>query len=126
MGYRSEVAIAFYTHDPEHNGVVSLWLKSNFPFDDWGIADRTITEKSDPNYSFVFHVHDVKWYDGYPAVVRMNKLIADFVKLFCSGENPIAACEFMRSGEEDEDIESEQYGETQYVLSISKCIDVNT
>jgi len=125
MGYRSDVAIAFYTHDPEHNGVVSLWLKSNFPFDDWGIADRTITEQSKPNYSFVFHVHDIKWYDGYPAVVRMNKLVEDFVDLFCSGADPVAACEFMRSGEEDSDIESEMHGDGNYVLSITKSISVN-
>ena len=125
MGYRSEVAIAFYTHDPEHNGVVSLWLKSNFPFDDWGIADREFTEESNPNYSFVFHVHDIKWYDGYPAVVRMDKLIADFDELFCSGDNAIAACEFMRSGEGDDDIESETYGDVDYVLSITKSISVN-
>ena len=125
MGYRSEVAIAFYTHDPEHNGVVSLWLKSNFPFDDWGITDRTITEKSDPNYSFVFHVHDIKWYDGYPAIVRMEELILKFAELFCSGLSPVAACEFMRSGEEAEDIESEQYGDVDHVLSIAKSIDIN-
>lgn len=124
MGYRSEVAIAFYTHDPEHNGVVSLWLKSNFPFDDWDVADRTFTEKSNPNYSFVFHVVDVKWYDGYPAVVRIEKLIADFDELFCSGENDIAACEFMRSGEDNNDVEYNTYGETSGVLSISKSIEV--
>jgi hypothetical protein len=125
MGYRSEVAIAFYTHEPEHNGVVSLWLKSNFPFDDWGIADRTITEESNPNYSFVFHVHDIKWYEGYPAVERMNKLIEDFAELFCGGLSPVAACEFMRSGESDDDIESEQYGDVDHVLSITKSISVN-
>lgn len=125
MGYRSEVAIAFYTHDPEHNGVVSLWLKSNFPFDDWDIADGTITEKSNPNYSFVFHVVGVKWYDGYPEVVRMDKLIEEFDELFCSGENNIAACEFMRSGESDDDIESETYGDVEWVLSIAKTIDIN-
>lgn len=124
MGYRSDVAIAFYTHDPEHNGVVSLWLKSNFPFDDWGITDRTITEKSTPNYSFVFHVHDIKWYDGYPAVERMKKLVEDFDELFCSGLSPVAACDFMRSGENDDDIESEHYGESNYVLSIVKSIDI--
>jgi hypothetical protein len=125
MGYRSEVAIAFYTHAPEHNGVVSLWLKSNFPYDDWGIADRTITEKSAPKYSFVFHTYDIKWYDGYPAVVRMNKLVEDFAALFCSGVAPVAACEFMRSGEEDSDIEAEMYGDGDYVLSITKSISVN-
>lgn len=125
MGYRSEVAIAFYTHEPEHNGVVSLWLKSNFPFDDWGITEREFIEKSDPNYSFVFHVHDIKWYDGYPAVERMNKLVEDFAELFCSGENAVAACEFMRSGESDDDIESETYGDVAWVLSITKSIDVN-
>ena len=125
MGYRSEVAIAFYTHTPEHNGVVSLWLKSNFPFDDWGITDREITEKSTPNYSFVFHVHDIKWYYGYPAVERMEKLMNDFGELFCSGLSPVAACEFMRSGEGDDDIESEHYGDADHVLSISKRIDVN-
>lgn len=125
MGYRSEVAIAFYTHDPKHNGVVSLWLKSNFPFDDWGITDREFIEKSTPNYSFVFHVHDIKWYEGYPAVERMNKLVEDFAELFCNGLSPVAACEFMRSGESDDDIESEQYGDVDHVLSISKRIDVN-
>lgn len=125
MGYRSEVAIAFYVHDPEHNGVVSLWLKSNFPFDDWDVADRTFTEKSNPNYSFVFHANDIKWYDGYPAVTRINKLIEDFDELFCSGENAVAACEFMRSGESDDDIESETYGDVEWVLSIAKTIDIN-
>lgn len=124
MGYRSEVAIAFYVHDPEHNGVVSLWLKSNFPFDAWDLTDRTFTEKNEPVYSFVFHVKGIKWYDGYPAVVRIEKLIEDFDELFCSGENDIAACEFMRSGEEYDDVEHDTYGETSDVLSISKSIEV--
>lgn len=125
MGYRSDVAIAFYTHKTEHNGVVSLWLKSNFPYEDWNLITHEITEKNEPTYSFVLEVCGIKWYDDYPAVVRMNKLIEEFDELFCSEDNNIAACEFMRSGEEDDDIEHDRYGDVAWVLSIEKRINVN-
>lgn len=124
MGYRSEVAIAFYTHDTEHNGVVSLWLKSNFPYEDWELFEDHIVEKEDPTYSFLLHVFDVKWYDNYPAVVRMNKLVKEFAELFCGGSNDIAACEFMRNGEGDSDVEYSSYGQSQGALSILKSIYV--
>jgi hypothetical protein len=125
MGYRSDVVIAFYAHEPEHNGVVSLWLKSNFPYEDWKLIDHEITEQDKPVYSFVFEVCGIKWYHNYPAVVRMRKLIEEFVELFCSEDNNIAACEFMRSGEEDDDIEHVNYGDVGWVLSIEKRIHVN-
>jgi hypothetical protein len=125
MGYRSEVAIAFYSKSEEHSGVIKLWMESNFPYEDWKLYEDAVQVKESPAYTFVFHIDHIKWYEGYTEVERMNKLIEDFAELFCGGGDPVAACEFMRSGEGDDDIESEQYGDVDHVLSITKSISVN-
>jgi hypothetical protein len=125
MGYRSEVAIAFYSKDKEHSGVIKLWMESNFPYDDWKGYEEAIDVKDSPEYSLVLHLDHVKWYESYPEVERIDKLMNDFGELFCSGLNPTGACEFMRLGEELQDIETQFYGDVDYILDVNRTITVN-
>jgi hypothetical protein len=125
MGYRSEVAIAFYSKDEEHSGVIKLWMESNFPYDDWKEFENAVQVKESPEYMFVFHIDYIKWYSDYPEVKRIERLMRDFDELFCSGENPIGACEYVRIGEETDDNETETHGDPDYILEIHRSISIN-
>lgn len=117
MGYRSDVGIEFYS--PEEHGkiaVVKMWLRENLPFKDWN--EDAFRETED---GYRFFVSDVKWYDTYSPIENMNQAIEKFEELFCDID-PCAACEFVRIGEEDEDVERRVNGEVEYRISVSKQI----
>jgi len=52
MGYRSDVAIAFYPADAESKGVVTLWLKENLPFDTWNVDEYWLIDEAQGSYIF--------------------------------------------------------------------------
>lgn len=117
MGYRSDVGIEFYS--PEEHGkiaVVKMWLRENLPFKDWN--EDAFRETED---GYRFFVSDVKWYDTYSPIENMNQAIEKFEELFCDID-PCAAYEFVRIGEEDEDVERRVNGEVEYRISVSKQI----
>jgi len=119
MGYRSDVGVVFYATLKDKEGVVKLWLRENLPFDDWSEEDF---EEIDDGYKF--HVSDVKWYDGYPDIERFTEVKDKFVELFCD-KDPCAACESVRIGEEDDDVEVERVGDHEYRVTVSRsiCLD---
>ena len=119
MGYRSDVGMAFYAMQEDKVGVVKLWLRENLPFKDW---DEDDFEETKDGYKF--YVSDVKWYESFPEVHRFYLARDKFVEIFCDID-PHAACEFVRVGEQDDDIEVERGGDHEFRLSVSKqiCFD---
>jgi hypothetical protein len=123
MGYRSEVAYAFYSTDEEHKGVITLWLKENLPFDAWDIAEYWNIDEGSGKY--VFHALDVKWYADDPEVLLVEEAGRKFIELFCrNGDNSKGACEHVRIGENTDDMVSEYHGNAEYILSISRSIHI--
>jgi hypothetical protein len=126
MGYRSDVAVAFYSVAEEHNAVIKLWLDENLPFKDWDLSDAWTPIE---DRGWLFHIESVKWYESYPEVEAMDKVIKEFVALFIEGENneQTAALEFVRLGEESNDNEETRYGYGEEgMLDISREIDIDT
>ena len=117
MGYRSEVAYAFYGVSPEHEAVVKLWLDGNLPLEMWTNLGGSVHPMED---GYILHVVDVKWYDSYPEVKKMKEVVDNFVDLFCRDDTDIgmvAGAENVRVGEESGDVEEDGYGDCQWLLS---------
>lgn len=112
MGYRSDVAIAFYGDPAAVGPFIALNVDETMHKDADKVTDHTMSSKA-CRY-VIYEMHDWKWYDGYPQIVAWEKVMR------ASNEHPGITCEFIRVGEESGDIEAEQYGDRdqlEYVLS---------
>jgi len=122
MGYRSEVKIVFYlTHGTsetldEANAkrgtttlpfpILKLWFEENYPVreakDEWC---ATIDYGDD---HILLRYEDVKWYDGYEHPNKVSDAFESFSNAFRSDERDhTAQYEFVRVGEDDDDIQRE-------------------
>jgi hypothetical protein len=122
MGYRSEVGFAFYPTDDEHKGVVTLWLKENLPFDTWNVDEYWLIDEAEGSY--IFQASDVKWYSDNQDVNKMEAAYAKFIDLFCT-DNLVGGCEYVRIGEELEDVTEKYNGDCDYKLSIARSIQID-
>ena len=120
MGYRSDVVALLYTNKPEHVPLLKLWLTANFPL-------KTF-EKSIKWFGrgIILKEEHVKWYSDYPEVQEFVDATRKFVKEFCEAEGAFdGAYEFMRIGEDDDDIESDCCGDYDYLLSLERSINID-
>ena len=71
-----------------------------------------------------FQVDNVKWYEGYPDVEAFDDAASEFADLFCTGKEgvPIGAYEYVRMGEEYEDIEVVRDGEHEYLIEVDRTL----
>jgi hypothetical protein len=109
MGYRSDVAIAFYPSsrdNPVPFSTIKLWFDENYPHrmavDEW-------SAEIDAEADFILvRYRNVKWYEGYEHVVAVENAIRLFNQTFETGEEDTgAAYEFARIGEETGDFEED-------------------
>ncbi len=121
MGYRSQVVAAFYAAEVKDFPVLKLWLNENFPMKEFGNCVRWF------NRGMLFELDDVKWYDNYPDIKSFNEAVETFRDLFCVGNAQMlaGAYEFMRIGEDYEDIETMRDGDYDYVLNCLRSIDID-
>ena len=106
MGYRSDVHILFYA-DPREREVfptIRLWFDEAYPDKPDGKSWFTVDKGDD--YIYVKY-RDVKWYDSYTDVQAVQKALNEFgATFFAEG-----CCEYVRIGENDNDIEIVDYCE---------------
>ena len=121
MGYRSNIVAVFYATKAEDLPVLKLWLDENFPMEELGECVRWFDR------GMVFEYDDVKWYDSFHSVKAFNNAAQAFINLFCQNKDGVIECayEFMRIGEEYEDIEVVREGNCNYLLECSRSIDIN-
>jgi hypothetical protein len=78
---------------------------------------------------FEFKVSSVKWYDEYPEVFAFNQFwekFSDLVDTEEEGNDPCDwAAEFVRLGENTEDIEERSSGDAEWLLQVSRVIENN-
>jgi hypothetical protein len=122
MGYRSDVAAAFYVSKEEHFPMVKLWLDENFPIKEFEENIRWFDR------GMVFECSDVKWYDSYPDVKAFDTAADKFVEL-CNAEvsegTPTFNYEFVRIGENYEDVDVIREGiACEYLLEVSRGVIV--
>ncbi len=120
---------------------LKLFVEENFPAY-WRGADNSdfdncltmldTAKKGRPGrLVFEFKVDSVKWYEGYPAVQLFNDFWEKFEELVAGsgeggeeGDDPCDwAAEFVRLGENTEDIEEKAIGDSDWVLQVKRTID---
>lgn len=128
MGYRSDVTYVFYTKRGKHDyPMLKLWFDENWPKHDFG-------EVETGDSWIQVRYEDVKWYESYPEVIAVNKAVEQFLETFegssakeqaTDPEIPLFAYEYVRIGEEDNDIERDGSEWHDYRLNVSRTVYFN-
>lgn len=122
MGYRSDVTCIMYTNDPKDKGagaIMSAWLKQRIHDDDMQCFEFHDTE-------VIFIAEDWKWYESYTDIQRLEKLFADFQETFChQHHDSLYGFEFMRLGENYDDVEQRAAGVRACRLRLSRSIHID-
>jgi hypothetical protein len=122
MGYRSDVHALFYTTIKEDLPVLKLYMDENFPKEVCGDLEEIGSNRI---YGYEFKPENVKWYSGYEDVQAFDAFKTKYLALLDEQEGIKTWCfEFVRVGEDDDDIEREQH-DSEYVLSVSRRIEAD-
>jgi len=126
MGYRSEVMAVFYCHRPEDYAPMKLFIDENIK-SQWVKECFKEDEKTNGKDKYIlFQAYDVKWYDTYKDVIEFNEMVKRFKKLADGDGSELTwAYEFVRIGEDTNDIESDESDGADNVLNISRVVDIN-
>jgi hypothetical protein len=78
----------------------------------------SLAQWDDREKRLVFEMHDVKWYESYEDVKAFDAMLVEVTELgYCS--------EFVRVGEETDDIEHRYEGESvKYILNVQRTITI--
>ena len=121
MGYRSDVKALIYPLGGEHNLLeydkLKLLFNTTFQdvFEAWG---EDYFSWNDKHRVLEFDANSVKWYDSYPEVQRLTKFLSEVHELGYEYE-------FMRIGEEDDDIETDNSGDAENYMYVERTIQVS-
>mgnify|MGYP003344550904 CR=1 FL=1 len=136
MGYRSSVASVVYTWEENEWPVLKLFVEENFPKGELTECIEPFNAKGTRRncvhnfWGYKFVCEDVKWYDNYPFVKDFNK----FTQRLCiliDGEGlgidkkENWAYEFVRIGEELDDVEREGAGDHAFLIDVSRSFHFN-
>ena len=118
MGYRSNVTAAFYT-SKENWPVLKLYLDQHFPEE----FKEYLTVQGERAY--IFKLDNAKWYDSYPEVQAFERFVSNFLKFTEGSEDSTQwAYEFVRIGEDNDDIEETYSDSAEYVISLSWDVEI--
>lgn len=125
MGYRSDITAVFYCKHDQWPAM-KLFIDENFPDNTADlIKDEDLHEFSGKYIrGYKFEVRGWKWYDRYPEVIAFNAF-ADKFKEIADDENTKWAYEFVRTGENTDDIEEDQSMYADGVLYVSRSIEMD-
>ena len=121
MGYRSDVQALIYPLGGEDNLLeydkLKLLFNTTFKdvFEAWG---EDYFSWDDKHRVLKFDANSVKWYDSFPEVALFPKFLADVQELGYEYE-------FIRIGEEDDDVETDRTGDAEGFMYVSRSIEVS-
>ena len=121
MGYRSDVKALIYPQGGEHNllNYDKLKLIMNTTFKDvWDYWSDDYFKWDDKHRALVFDANSVKWYESYPEVAKFTQFLQQVHELEYEFE-------FIRLGEEDDDVEADSSGDSEGYLYVSRSIEVS-
>ena len=118
MGYKSDVTAVFYT-TKEKFPVMKLYVDENFP--EGFKEDLTVQGER----AYVFQLDDVKWYDSFIDVASFNVFVKNFLKFANAQGEPNWHYEFMRIGEDANDVETYCSDSAEGVLNLFRSVNVN-
>ena len=128
MGYRSDVTIVMYPKRKEDFAALKLYVDETLPdeFEVIGEGDRRYLH---------CYIDGVKWYDSYEEVDTYSKLFSEWDELFADPDDPSAKkgwqadtifqYEFLRIGEDYEDVEYHQSYGADHVLNMSREVYID-
>ena len=137
MGYRSDVKIVFYLTNgtsesaEEFNAkrgtttlpfaALKLWFDENYPH--YVATSEWCAQIEHGKDYILLDYHDVKWYPSYDHVQAIESVFEKFSETFRSDERDHRAqYEFMRVGEEDNDIEVDRSSYADHRLCVERSI----
>jgi len=129
MGYRSDIRVVFYLTEGTHEerqpplpfAALKLWFEETYPVqvakDEWCVE---ITYGDD--YIMCAYT-DVKWYSGYEHPNNVSEAFEKFSAAFRSDERDHRAqYEFVRVGEDADDIETDRSSYADHRLGVERSI----
>lgn len=119
MGYRSNVTAVFYTSKDKWP-TLKLYVDENFPEELKGCLS-IVGERG-----YLFQDDQVKWYDSFPEVQAFQRFVSNFLELADGedSENLDWAYEFVRIGEDSDDLEETYSDGAVYVLNVVRDVEV--
>jgi hypothetical protein len=125
MGYRSDVLLLVYadknTKSEIETAYAALKTLMNTAFKEVADMFHDNTEWIDRAYTLKFMMEDVKWYESYPDVQAFMEMT-----VFFRDESHGYCTEFIRIGEEIDDVEEMHTGENQdYRACVERRIECN-
>jgi len=120
MGYRSDVKALIYPVSGEHNLLnydkLKTLMNTTFKdvFDAW---NDEYFKWNDEHRVLEFSADSIKWYDGYPDVARFTRFLNEVQELEYEYE-------FIRLGEDMDDVEDDSTGDSEGYLYVSRSIEV--
>lgn len=121
MGYRSELKVLIYPQNGEDNLLKYEQLKTimNTTF------KKLLDYWEDPYFTWddhhrilMFSADHIKWYESYPEVAEFEQFVEMIDELGYEYE-------FMRIGENDDDIETRSSRDANWYLSLRRSIEVD-
>ena len=124
MGYRSDVHALFYTTTKEEWPLLKLFMDENFPFDK--LDEPKVIERKHL-WGYEVKYEDVKWYSDYEDVKAFDAFKTKYLALLDAQEENGKewAFEFIRIGEDTEDVECENSMASVGVLSVRRSIEAD-
>lgn len=120
MGYRSDVMAVFYTYEPNEYPSIKLFIDENIP--EWFRGDEYMRKFEKANLIGIkFDISEVKWYESYADVRGFEDALKKFDKLAL--ENSRWNYEFIRLGEEVEDVETKNSYNADNLIYVSRSIE---
>jgi hypothetical protein len=123
MGYRSDVMAVFYTYDPNEYPAMKLFIDENIPEFFRSEEYMRLFSGGMPRHvqGIKFTMNGLKWYPSYPDVQAFEEAIRKFEKLSDGGDKWL--WEFVRLGEEVEDVEERSCSESESLLYVVRSIE---
>ncbi len=125
MGYRSDVTAVFYVSKAEHLPVLKLWLSENFPMDTFHEYIRWFGR------GMIVEEQGTKWYSDYDEVKAFDSAVEKYCGLIDMGaedgdDPPEFSYEFVRVGENYDDIETDYRGDhCEYLLGVDRSVTID-
>ena len=139
MGYRSDIDVVFYVPAGSETAypLLKLWFDANYPHAEAkGEWDASI-DYDEENQAILVGYHDVKWYSDYEHVKTVEKTFDDIDGLIHNDTITTVteddtdavpfeiAWEFVRIGEDDNDIETRASDNADYVITVNRSTDIS-
>ena len=128
MGYRSVVEAVFYTREKGQAPLLKLYVDENFPKNE-ELRECLTPIKANNAWGYHFMCDDVKWYESYTFVQEFNEFAEKFVVFSESKEGMPEkqldwAYEFVRLGEQADDVEEHRSDNAEFILCVRREIEL--